>query len=1092
MKRFLFMTACLCLLATVAWAQTKTVTGVVTDADGDPLVGAAVVEAGTTNGTITDMDGRFRLEVPVGARLEVSYLGCRTQEVTVGAEDVYQVVLREDAEVLDEVVVTGYGTSQKRSLMTNAISRLDDKVLKNAAMANAAQSLQGTVSGLRVVTTSGKPGSSPNIVLRGGASINSNLEGPLVVVDGLVRPMDDLNPSDIESIQVLKDAASTAIYGARANNGVILVTTRRGAEGRTQVTYKFKGGVNFARKGYDYLDAGEYLYYQRLGWQRTNGASDMEYQKGFGVHSGVDLAFLTDDNRRLLDEGWQSMPDPVDPSRTLVYRNHEGELHDLAFRDGAFMQDHYLSLSGGSREGTFSASLGYYDEEGQVIATDYRRVSGTLNGSWRVLPVLTVTGGADFSWSRMPDLWTYDLKDPWNGETGEFELFYRTMSMFPTWNPWNEDGSPAAGWSNQDGNPYYWKERLTRSTTNRRTSFSAGFTLDVLPGRLSLGGNSSMYYTDRQSQLFEKEYRQLGQAPNTNRNASQSQGKVFQQQHALTLDCALASGGHHLAAMLGGEYFSHSYQTLEAHVSGAPTDDVATLNAGTNRTYTSSARTGYRILSAFARASYDYAGRYMLSLVARHDGISKLSDHRWGFFPGISAGWNVHEEAFFRDSPLAGVVSVLKPRVSYGVNGNVNGIGNFDVYGRYGSAGVYDGGLGYLNTGVANSRLRWEKSRTLELGLDLGFLGGRVQLVLDYYDRTTSDLLTDVNLPEYTGFSTFKTNLGTVSNRGFEVEAKLSLLSLRDWTWELAANAACVRNKVKKLPYNGNERNRQGGQLIWDAAAGRPVWAGGIQEGRGLGDIVAYRQVRVLRDWDDVALHAGDYVDEVANLYGPCKADEYAGREGWKPIEPGDVLWDDKNGDHVIDSYDREVVGNIYPRWTGGFSTTLAYKDWSLLGRFDFAAGHTIYNDLKARVLGQYNGSFNLITEVRRSWSAERPDTDVPKFYWADQDAKKNITRSNDGATSLDNNNSSFYEKGSYLCLRELTLSYRLPRRWASRAFLSDASVYVTGQNLFYLTPYTGTSPEPVMDVQSNGRGGIDNGRYPVPRTLLFGLQLSF
>ena len=1019
-------------------AQTKTITGVVVDATGEPVIGASVLEVGTTNGTITDVDGNFTIQVPVGAKLDVSYIGYKTQQIVVGVPNTYKVILKEDAEMLDEVVVTGYGMSQKRSLMTNSISKLDDKVLQNAAMSNAAQSLQGTVSGLRVTNTSGKPGSSPNIVLRGGASINKNLEGPLVVVDGLVRSMDDINPSDIESIQVLKDAASTAIYGARANNGVILVTTKKGVEGRTQITYKFKGGVNFAREGYKYLDAGDYLYYQRLGWQRTNGGTSMENQKGFGVNSGVDLAFMTDANKHLLNEGWRSMADPVDPDKTLIFRNHAGELHDLTFRNAAFTQDHYLNLSGGNDKGTFSSSLGYYSEDGQIISTNYQRVNGTINGSYKLLPVLTVNAGGSFSWSKMPDLWTYDLKSPWNGETGEYELFYRTMSMFPTWNPWNEDGSPAAGWSNQDGNPYYWKDKLTRSTTNRKTSFNIGFALEILPQQLFLNGNSSMYYTDSQFELFEKKYQQIGQAPNTNRNASQTNTKVFQQQHALTLEYKKGFSGHNINAMAGGEYFDYQYQNLEARVSGAPTDDIPTLNAGT------------------------------------------------------SAGWNVHEEAFFKDSKFAEVVSLIKPRISYGLNGNVNGIGNFDVYGKYGSVGAYNGNLGYLNTGVVNSKLRWEKSHTFELGLDLGFFNNRIHMIMDYYDRTTSDLLTDVNLPEYTGFPSFKTNLGTISNRGFELEAKVNLLTRKDWSWDVTANTSFVKNMVKKLPFNGNVNNRQGGEQVWDPKSNSLVWVGGIQEGKSLGDIIAYKQVRILRDWDDVRNHAGDFVDEVANLYGPNKAAEYAGKPGWKPIEPGDVLWDDKNGDNVINSYDRQVVGNIYPKWTGGFSTTLNYKNWSLYGRFDYAVGHTIYNDLKARILGQYNGSFNLITDVRNSWSENNTETSIPKFYWADQNAKKNITRSNNGTTNLNNNNSTFYEKGDYLCLREVTLSYKFPKNLINKVFLTDASVYVTGQNLFYITGYDGTSPEPVMDIQANGRGGIDNGRYPTPRTVLFGLQLSF
>ena len=1067
------------------------ISGLVMDVMGEPIVGVNVMEKGTTNGTITDMDGKFLLKAPANATLIISFIGYKTLAVNLEGEKNVNITLKEDLEQLDEVVVVGYGT-QKKSSLTASVATVPAKELSKQMGHSVAAALQGRAPGVEILQKGGEAGADIKILVRGAGTFGAT--EPLYVIDGAFsnNGLNSLNPSDIESIQVLKDAASTAIYGARANNGVILVTTKKGVEGRTQITYKFKGGVNFAREGYKYLDAGDYLYYQRLGWQRTNGGTSMENQKGFGVNSGVDLAFMTDANKHLLNEGWRSMADPVDPDKTLIFRNHAGELHDLTFRNAAFTQDHYLNLSGGNDKGTFSSSLGYYSEDGQIISTNYQRVNGTINGSYKLLPVLTVNAGGSFSWSKMPDLWTYDLKSPWNGETGEYELFYRTMSMFPTWNPWNEDGSPAAGWSNQDGNPYYWKDKLTRSTTNRKTSFNIGFALEILPQQLFLNGNSSMYYTDSQFELFEKKYQQIGQAPNTNRNASQTNTKVFQQQHALTLEYKKGFSGHNINAMAGGEYFDYQYQNLEARVSGAPTDDIPTLNAGTNRTYTTSVKTGYRILSGFARVNYDYNYRYMVSLVARYDGISKLSDNRWGFFPGISAGWNVHEEAFFKDSKFAEVVSLIKPRISYGLNGNVNGIGNFDVYGKYGSVGAYNGNLGYLNTGVVNSKLRWEKSHTFELGLDLGFFNNRIHMIMDYYDRTTSDLLTDVNLPEYTGFPSFKTNLGTISNRGFELEAKVNLLTRKDWSWDVTANTSFVKNMVKKLPFNGNVNNRQGGEQVWDPKSNSLVWVGGIQEGKSLGDIIAYKQVRILRDWDDVRNHAGDFVDEVANLYGPNKAAEYAGKPGWKPIEPGDVLWDDKNGDNVINSYDRQVVGNIYPKWTGGFSTTLNYKNWSLYGRFDYAVGHTIYNDLKARILGQYNGSFNLITDVRNSWSENNTETSIPKFYWADQNAKKNITRSNNGTTNLNNNNSTFYEKGDYLCLREVTLSYKFPKNLINKVFLTDASVYVTGQNLFYITGYDGTSPEPVMDIQANGRGGIDNGRYPTPRTVLFGLQLSF
>lgn len=440
----------------------------------------------------------------------------------------------------------------------------------------------------------------------------------------------------------------------------------------------------------------------------------------------------------------------------------------------------------------------------------------------------------------------------------------------------------------------------------------------------------------------------------------------------------------------------------------------------------------------------------------------------------------------------------MKPRLSYGVNGNVNGIGNFDVYGAYSQVGAktYGGSTAFYNSGLVNTGLRWEQSQSFEAGLDIGFLNNRLSFILDYYNRTTKDLLTKQALPGYTGFTEIMTNMGTLRNYGFEMEVRANILNNpKGLTWDVTANLSSVANKIVKLPYNGNENNRVGG---YEVATGRKKadgtpetkWIAGRQEGGKLGELVAYKQNHIFKDWDDVKKYANNRIDEVANLYGPGLAAQYAGKEGWQPIEPGDVCWEDINGDGVINGYDRQVVGNIFPKITGGFSTTLGYKNLSLYARFDYALGHTIYNDLAARSLGQYQGSFNIIKEVKKTWSETNTDTDLPAFYYADQLSKKNITRSNNGNTAIDNNSSRFYEKGDYLALRELTLNYNLPKAWISKVGMTDASVYVTGQNLFYITGYTGVSPEPAVDT-TYGRG-IDNGRYPTPRTVLFGLSVTF
>lgn len=1082
------MVLCLCFTMHV-FSQNLTIKGVVLDETGQSVIGATVLEEGTENGTITNLDGEFFLTVAKGKSLVISYIGFETQRIRVVNEKQLKIILHEDSELLDEVVVVGYGVKQKRSTMTTAISKMDQKVLQNAALSNAAQALQGTVSGLRVTNTSGAPGSAPTIVLRGGAGIES-AGSPLVVVDGVVRSMDDINPSDIESIQVLKDAASTAIYGARANNGVILVQTKKGKAGHTQVSYKFKSGMNFARKGYEYMDAENYIRFGRLGRMYSGGSiTDIDNTRGYGAVYGANnpdqysIRYL-DGNENLLQEGWKQMTDPV-TGKQIVFKDYGTTLRDEVYKDPAFTQDHYLSFNGGSEKGTFAASLGYYAEDGTVKGTEYRRFSGTLNGNYKVLPILNIKGGVSFSTSTAPELYYDDMAD----------LFERMQSMEPTWKPFFDDGSPNYGYGKRDGNPLYWLDKLTNKNNTRKTTLNIGADLELVKDKLFLRENSSIYYEDYTRELFDKEYRDYWNV-NTERKASFAYQRTIQQQHSVQLEYTdTFKENHNFSAMLGGEYFENQYTEYSGSGQGAPFDDIPTLNASGNENMTAySYREGYRIASFFGRVTYDYKRRYLFTAVARYDGISRLSDNRWGFFPGVSAGWNIHEEAFFHNSPIANVVSTLKPRISYGINGNVNGISNYDVYGLYGQASgthPYNGVNGILNTAVINSQLRWEKSKSFEAGLDLGFLNNRFNLILDYYNRTTSDLLTDVNLPGYTGFDSFKTNLGTLRNSGFEVEGNLNLITNpKGFNWNFSFNASYVFNKIVKLPDNGNENNRQGGSQVWNPASQQVIWVGGYQEGHTLGDIYAYQQVKILRDENEVTQLAGNRIDMIAGLYGPNVSEADRQRYGLtKPIEAGDVLWADLNGDNVIDQLDRVKVGNIYPKWTGGFSTTLSYKNVSLYGRFDFAIGHTILNMVAMRSIGQSVGFKNIIADGLDCWTAENPDTDLPKSYYDDSTNKKNIYRDTAGSdiTSVDNRSSRFYEKGDYLALRELTLSWKLPAKWISKIHITDASLYVTGQNLFYITGYSGTSPEAPLVYP-----GVDTGRYPTPRTVLVGASVSF
>ncbi len=1070
-----------------AGAQQRQIRGTVTSlSDKSTIPGVTVVVKGTQTGTLTNADGQYEISASSGQTLTFSFVGYKPQEVAVGAQSEINVILEEDVTMLNEVVAIGYGT-QSRQTMTTSISKLDKKVLENVAMANPATALQGTIPGLRVINNSGQPGSSPTILLRGGASIN-NPGAPLIVVDGVVRSFNDLNPSDIESVEVLKDAASTAIYGARANNGVILVTTKRGKNGFSEIQYKARTGFNHLRTAYDYVDARDFIYYNRLGVRRVNegrapgGIAPVspDSQTGFGVNlpNIYSSIKITGANRNqfssLLNDGWQWMIDPYNDRDTLMFVDYGSQIRDATFNNPAKTQDHYLSFTGGNEKAKFAASLGYYNEDGLVVGTKYERFSGTLNGSYRIKPNFEVSGSVAYSVSKLPPIY--------QAEAG---IFYRVQSLWPTFKPFDDNGNPNPNNAAGNGNPLYYLDRYVRKNNVRKTTFNLGASWEIVKDLL-LQAQVNFFYRDDVDESFTKSIQyQTTTVPDVTRPSSAFYADTLQQQHNITLNYSKNINQHNFNILVGGEYFDGAAFNLSAAGNKAATDFIPTLNAATERTSISSLWGQHRILSAFGRLNYDFDGKYLVSGVIRYDGISRLaSGNRWAAFPGLSFGWNLHKEAFFIDSGLERVITNLKPRVSYGVNGNVAGVGQYEVQGGYGIQTLYGGQAGFLNTGMVNAGLRWERSTSVDAGADIGLFNNRVSLSVDYFNRVTSDLLTNLALPSYTGFSSIRTNLGSLRNRGYEIDLNANLLSLPNGlTWNLSVNTAFVRNKILKLPDNGNERNRQGGYEVYDPAQGKVVWVGGIQEGGTLGDMFAFKQERILRDWDDVNQSVANRYDAISELYGPSAYADLANKTGKFPIEPGDVLWADLDNNGIINSLDRIKIGNMYPKYTGGMSSSLSFKNVTLFARLDYGLGHTIYNDLYARILGQMQGTFNLITDVKKMWSEDNMDTDLPRFTYADQVLKKNITRSNNAGTSQDNNSSRFYEKGDYLAFREVTLAYQLPGAWTSKVKMSSVRLNVTGQNLGYLTSYSGTSPE---------RGGLDPGRYPLPRTVVFGLQVSF
>lgn len=1098
MKNATFIPLLLLIAGLFSWtttrAQTRPVTGkVISQNDKQPLPGVSIGIKGKNTGTQTAPDGTFTISAGDGDILLIRFIGYETKEMPVGSQHTFSISLNASEKQMDEVVVVGYGTQNRRNV-TSSIAKLDKEVLANTPRSNIGSALQGTVAGLQVVNSTGQPGAAPVMVLRGGASINTP-GAPLVIVDGIIRAYNDVASEDVASVELLKDAAATAIYGARANNGVILITTKQGKEGVAQVSYKFTGGYNQAREGYQYMNAKDYIYYTRLGYLNSGRTlAQVNASRGLGLSNNVadlasfDIRPYNAANSPLMGKGWDTVGDPY--GGTIIFKDHGGEIENLVFRN-TYTQDHYLNVMGGNDKGKYFASFDYYKEDGVIVGSGYRRYSGDLNGSYKVKPNIEVTTGVTLSTSTQI-----------GAIAGDVNTLYRSLAIWPTFNPWLDDAKtlPNPGNSASDGNPLYWLDKLQRTNETNRIGANASVKWDLLPG-LFFKGTASGYLEEKINQSFQKAtqtYANIFATPpsfnNTKRDAIAGMTRDFQQQYNGILNYTKTIGEkNNLNVMAGAEYFGIKSLAMQVDGQSAPTDDIPTANASTVFTpgLNFSTRSQYNIVSAFGRLNYDYDQRYLLTMVFRQDAVSALpKKNRSGFFPGMSAGWNMHQEAFYKNAGLDKYVSTFKPRISYGVNGNVAGLGRYEVQGVYGLQTNYNGQAGFLNTSPVNPDLRWEKSKTTDVGADIGFMDNKITVLFDYYNRKTSDLLTNIQLPSYAGYSTFRTNLGTYQNKGYEVAVNANVLKTASGvTLTVSANASYVKNKILQLPYNGNENNRQGGFQVFDPSSGQLKWVGGYQEGQQLGDIYGYKQESIFKDAKDVTDNAGNRYDAVAKVSGPNLAAGANGR-----ITPGDVNWKDVDRNDTIDSRDQVYLGNIFPKWTGGFSANVGYKGFSLYTRFDFATGHTIYNDLVARTLGNYQGTFNYIELQKEAWSPTNTNTNIPKVYFADQVAgsKQNYTRANNANPALNGNNSLLYEKGDYLACREITLAYNFPKSLLARTkVFSQVRIYGSLNNLFYVTGFSGPSPEPPVDGNGN-ISGVCQGTYPTPKSVVLGAQVSF
>ncbi|MFI5157455.1 MAG: SusC/RagA family TonB-linked outer membrane protein [Sphingobacteriales bacterium] len=1087
-------------LCSVVQAQNIKITGqVIASDDRSPLPGVTVMVKGTMIGTQTDVNGAFSIKATNGQVLVFRFVSYSPIEVKVNNQSDIKVSLVPENKTLKEVLVLGY-TTQSRATVTSAVAKLDQQVLATEPRANVASALQGTVSGLQVISQSGQPGAAPLITLRGGASFSSPAQ-PLIVVDGVVRSYNDIPEEDIASVDVLKDAAATAIYGSRASNGVILITLKKGKQGSGEINYKYTTGFNQNRQGYQFLDAQQYIYYGRLGGVASGRTlAAINSSAGYGLSTTptalaqYDIQESTPANQYLLKQGWQLMNDPAVPGTQIIFKDNEKEIQDMLFRNTQ-TEDHYLSASGGNDKGTYYSSLDYYHEPGVVIGSDYKRYTGNFNGSYKVKPNVEITSGLTFSDSQNAGPVASDLS-----------TFYRTLSLQPTFNPWLNAANtvPDPGNSASDGNPLYYLQHKKNSNEVDNIVANAAVNWKIIPG-LAFKLSGSGYYYQNLVQSFTEETQSIAQmyttppGGNTTRAASATYNRSFTQTYDGTLNYTKSFGKNNFNLLAGGEYYDIS--TFYSAVSGtnAPTDNIPTVNASTlfaAGTGNESLVTNFRIISSFASLNYDYDQKYLFNAVLREDGVSAFAaQNRIGYFPGMSAGWNIAKEDFFQNSGVSKIISTIKPRISYGENGNVGTLQNspYLYQGTYNATTnypQYNGNGAITATQLPDPGLQWEKSTTKDAGIDLGFLHDRISLMVDYYDKINSNLLTSLTLPTNVGFSSILTNDGTYQNKGIEFTLKANLInSPGGFRLDFGATASYDKNKILKLPNNGQPNNGVGTIQVYDAATGKLINVEGEQQGQAPGEVYGYKELGIFQSQAQIQAVAGNRIDKIGNVTGPNVA---AGTGGH--IVPGDVNWEDVNGDGIIDSRDQVRLGNILPTWTGGYNFNAAYKGFSLYTRFDFSLGNIIYNDFVARSLGQYQGTFNMINEMTNSWSPTHTNTMIPRVTYADQvvGSGANYTRANNANAFLNGENSQFYESGNYTACREISLSYNFPKALLAKSHVfKSARVFVSGENLFYIKSFSGPDPEAPVTAGTNSINGIYQGTYPTPRTYVLGVSVS-
>ena len=980
------------LLPMCMFAQQITVQGVVKDQTGETVIGASVMEKGTTNGTITGIDGDFSLNMSPNGTLVVSFVGYKTQEVQVKGQKQLQVVLSEDAEMLDEVVVIGYGT-MKKSDLTGAVSSIGNKDIKDSPVSNLGQAIQGKISGVQIVDA-GKPGDNVSIKIRGLGSINNC--DPLVVIDGVPTDLglSSLNMADVERLDVLKDASATAIYGSRGANGVVMITTKRGTEGKGKLAvsanYSFQNATNVP----SLLNAAQY-------------------------------AELSND--MMVNSGRNPNPEWANPSELGAGTDWMDEL----LRTGV-MQNYTVSYSGGNEKSHYYVSGGFLDQSGIVKSVNYRRFTFQSNSDAQVLKWLKFSNNITFS---------ADTKKSGSYNIGD------ALKALPIYPVKNEDGS----WSGPDGNSeWYGSTRnpigpteLNKSQTDGY-NFLANLTAELtftkwLKFKSTFGYDAKFWFIDN----FTPKYNwKPAPTEETSRYKSDNKSFTYLWDNYFLFDHTFAEK-HRVGLMAGMSAQWNTNDYLNAQKNVFMFDNVHEMDNGEEMYAIGGNETEWALLSYMARVNYSYEDRYLLTATIRRDGSSRFGKkHRWGTFPSVSVAWRASQEKWF---PKNDYINDLKVRAGYGVTGSQASVGNYSYLASYNTS-VYPFGISsgnqtaLVSSTLANPYIHWEEVAQTNIGFDASLFNSRVMFSFDAYLKETRDMLVKASIPITSGFedtTTTYTNAGKVRNQG--IEMSLHTINLTgELGWETNLTATYNKNKIKDLnsdvPYYINQINNS---YVTMLAKDYPinVFYGYVTDG-------------IFQNQSEVNTHAVQ-----------------------PGAEPGDIRFRDLNNDGVINDSDRTVIGNPNPSWLFSMNNSLSYKGFELSVFLQGIAGNKIYNANNIDNTGMA-AAYNQTTDVLKRWQGEGTSNSMPRAVFGDPNQNTRVS-------------DRFVENGSYLRLKNITLSYTFPKQWLQKAQIENARLSLSCENVATITGYSGFDPEV-------GINGIDQNRYPISRTFSLGLNFNF